>query len=599
MVRAQTGGRMRALRFAKWSMVLVAVLIAAAAVIVLSTDFGAYKGYAEEAVRNATGRKLVFDGPVKLELLPAPSLVAEKLRFANAPWGSRPDMATVDRVEVRIALLPLVSGKVVFSRLVFDRLDILIETDKAGLGNWKMGAAQPASTPASGAPAIPVLDDVMVRNARLTYRQGRTGASDTLTLETLHIKGAGGGAPLDVALKGDVNSQTFALNGRVAPSGADTWTVANLQASFGKTQLNGNVTINFNAAPPRLIAKLDSPEIDLASFATAKPGNAPARPGGGRMFPDAQMPLDALHALDADISLTAKRVLSGKLAIEDTNVGLTLKGGKLTVRPFTASLAGGAIDGMATLDGAGILAARATAKDIDANRLLAALGMPDALAGKASLDVRLAGRGRTLHDVMASLDGTFGVVLGKGTIGSRYVDLLGADVVRTLLPGGNIGNATPLNCAAAPFIVEKGIAKTDAILFDTDRMTVHGGGTVNLRDETLDFLLKPQPKDAALISLATPIRVAGTLASPTAYPDPGGVVRDIAGAVAGMAALGPFGLLLPLVSGGTEEQSHCIAAMLKGDGKATPAAPKDKGPTGVLQDLGSGIEKGIRGLFGR
>ena len=586
------------MRLVKWSLVVVAALIVAAVAIAFGTDFGAYKGYAEEAVQNATGRKLAIDGPVNLKLLPIPSLVAEKVRFANAQWGSRPDMATVDRVEAQVALLPLVSGKVVVKRLVLDQPDILIETDKAGRGNWQMGESQLATQPTTNSFVIPVLDDMTIKNARFTYRDGRTGASRTLTLESVRIEGSGSDAPFDVALKGGVSDQTFALNGRVARTGSDIWTVANLLASYGKTKLKGSVTVYPGGAPPQVTAKLDSPEIDLATLATSEPRDGSVQPRDGRLFPHAQLPLDMLHALDADISLTAKRVVLGKLALEDATIGATLKGGKLTVHPLTASLAGGTIDGIAALDSAGVLAVQLSAKNVDSDRLLTTLGTPDALTGKVALALRLSGHGRTLRAVAASFDGMFGISLGKGTIGNGYINLLGADLVRTLLPGGGSGNTTRLNCIAAPFVVEKGIAKTDAILFDTDRMTVRGGGTVNLHDEGLDLLLKPEPKDASLFSLATPIRVAGTLSNPTAYPDPSGVAKGIAGAVAGLA-LGPIGLLVPLMSGGAEEQNPCLAAVLKRAGKAAPASPKDKGSTGVLEDFGSGIEKGIRGLFGR
>ena len=589
---------MRALRFAKWSLIAVAALIVAAVAIALSTDFGAYKSYAVRAVEDATGRKLAIDGSVKLKLLPIPSLVAEKVRFANAPWGSRPEMATVDRVEARVALLPLISGKVVVRRLVLDAPDILIEVDKSGRGNWLMGAAQPVSQTATGPFELPALDNVTVTNGRATWRDGRTGVSDTIAIKKLTIKGDGGGAPLHVALAGRVHNQDFALSGRVVRSDAGSWTVSNLQASAGKTRFAGTASVQPEAAPPHLTAKLVSPEIDLASYASEMQANTPAKRGDGRMIPATDLPLALLRTLDADLLLTAKRVVSGKLSLADTSIGVALKGGKLAIDPLTASFAGGEIDARVTMDDTGALAVQITAKDIDTDRLLTALGTPDALASKAALAVRLSGRGHTLREVMSSFDGTFGVVLGKGTIGSGYINLLGADLVRALLPGGDNGNTTRLNCIAAPFVVEKGIAETDAILFDTDRMTVHGAGTVNLRDETLDLLLKPAPKDAALFSLATPIRVGGTLANPIAYPDPAGVAKGIAGAVAGLA-LGPIGLLLPLVSGGTEEQNPCLAALLKREGKATPATPKDKGPTGVLEDFGSGIEKGIRGLFGR
>ncbi|MDH3279960.1 MAG: AsmA family protein [Gammaproteobacteria bacterium] len=589
---------MRAPRAAIWSLIVVAALVVAAVAIVSAMDFGAYKSYAEEAVQKATGRKFVIDGPVKLKLLPAPSLVAEKVRFANAPWGSRSEMATVDRVEARVALFPLVSGKVVVKRLVLDTPDILIEIDKAGRGNWLMGAAQSAPQPTPSTFAIPVLDNVTVMNGRVTWRDGQTGVSDTITIGKLTIKGAGTGAALDVALAARVRDQGFALSGRVARSDAGSWTVSNLQASAGKTRFAGSVTVRPESAPPYLTAKLESPEINLSSYTSDMRANAPAKESDGRMIPDAALPLALLRTLDADISLATKRIVSGKLVIEDAVIGVALKGGKLTIRPLAGSLAGGAIDGTATLDSAGVMEVQLTAKSIDTDRLLTALGTPDALASKAALAVRLSGHGRSLREVMASFDGTFGIVLGKGMMGSRYINLLGADLVRTLLRGGNNGNTTRLNCFAAPFVVTKGIAKTDAILFDTDHMTVHGGGTVNLHDETLDFLLKPEPKDKALFSLATPIRIRGTLASPTVYPDPAGVAKEVAGAAAGFA-LGPIGLLLPLVSGGTAEQNPCLAALLKRQGKAATATPKDKGSTGVLEDLGTGIEKGIRGLFGR
>jgi hypothetical protein len=589
---------MKAVRLVKWSLVVLAALVVAAVAVVLSTDFGAYKGYAENAVRNATGRSLAIDGPVGLAFLPVPALVAEKVRFANAPWGSRPDMVRVERVEVRLALLPLLSGDVVVKRLVIDGPDILMETDKAGRGNWRMAAARPAAGGEAGAPAIPVIDDVTVKNARLAWRDGRTGASHTLALETLSLKRAGDGAPLDISVTGAVNGRTLDLNGRISRSGADAWTVAGLRASFGGIRLRGEATVHPGATPPRLAASLHAPGIDLGAFGPAGPERTPAGPGDGRMIPAAPLPLDALRALDADISLAADRVVAGRLVFADTTVKMTLKGGKLTLRPLAASLAGGAIEGMATIDSAGAAAVRVSARNVDTARLLAALGSPGALAGKAALDVQLLGRGRTLRTILANADGTAGIVLGKGTIGSGYVDLLGADLVRTLLPGGD-RETTRFNCFAAPFVVRKGLAATDAILFDTARMIVRGGGTVNLRDETLDLLLKPEPKEAALFSLATPIRIGGTLAGPTAYPDPEGLARGIAGAVVGVA-LGPLGLLLPLASMGSGEENPCIAALLKRDGKAAPgkAPPGDRGPAGVLEDLGSTIEKGFRSLFG-
>ncbi len=592
---------MRPRRIAAWSLGLVAVLVGAGAAILLTADFGAYKGYAETAVADATGRKLSIDGPVSLALFPAPSLVAEKVAFANAPWGSRPAMVTVGRIEARVALLPLLSGEVVVKRLVLDRPDILIETGKGGRGNWQMGAsAPPSTTPLAGGGALQlaVLHDVTVEDARLTWRDGATGKAETVALDRLTIHQKGPGAPFDLTVAGKLDDRAFALAGRVANQGLSRWSIDGLKADFGTLHLAGALAVDAGGAPPRVTGKLAAPEIDLAALGGGAKGAARRTPGNGRVIPNVALPLDALHAVDAELDLAAKRIVSGKLALDDASLHLTLMHGKLAIRPFTAMLAGGPVEGAASLDGAGMLTFRLAAKNVDMARLSDALDMKGALAAKAALDARLAGRGRTLRAVAADLDGTVGVALGKGTIGSGYVNLLGADLVRTLLPGGGDSGSTALDCAAAPFTVTRGVARTDGILFDTDRMTVRGAGTVSLRDETIDLLLKPAPKDASLVSLATPIRVGGTLAQPSAYPDPAGVVKGVAGAVAG-AALGPLGLLLPLVSGGTDDATPCLAAAHP-RGKPTAAPNKaETGPGSVVREIGSGVENGIRGLFGR
>ena len=53
---------MRAATVIKIVVVLAAALVATAVAVLMSTDFGAYKGQIESAVRGATGRQLSIDG---------------------------------------------------------------------------------------------------------------------------------------------------------------------------------------------------------------------------------------------------------------------------------------------------------------------------------------------------------------------------------------------------------------------------------------------------------------------------------------------------------------------------------------------------------
>ena len=88
------------------SVLLVAIVVAAVAVL-SSLDFNDYKGVIAEEVKKATGRDLKISGDLKLHISLTPSLYVDGVTFANAPWGSRPEMVSLKRLEAEVALMPL------------------------------------------------------------------------------------------------------------------------------------------------------------------------------------------------------------------------------------------------------------------------------------------------------------------------------------------------------------------------------------------------------------------------------------------------------------------------------------------------------------
>ena len=123
----------------KWILGILAALILAVVItvyIVLSSyDFNSLKPTITKEVRDATGRELTLGGDIALKIGLIPSLVVEDVRFQNATWGSRPDLAKIKRFELQVALLPLITGDIRIRRLVAIEPDILIETDKSGKSN--------------------------------------------------------------------------------------------------------------------------------------------------------------------------------------------------------------------------------------------------------------------------------------------------------------------------------------------------------------------------------------------------------------------------------------------------------------------------------
>ena len=214
--------------------VLVVALAVTAVAILMSTDFSTYKSQVEAAVTDATGRQFAIDGKFSLQIGLTPALTAENVRFANAAWGSRPDMAKIEKISAEVRLLPLIFGEVRIKRLVIAGAEILLETDKQGRGNWMFAAdmpqaaAQPASQAAAqppapssadsgGAPALPSFDRVHIERARLVWRDGRTGNRDEVTINSLDARADSADAPVQIALHALYTGVPIALRGTFGP----------------------------------------------------------------------------------------------------------------------------------------------------------------------------------------------------------------------------------------------------------------------------------------------------------------------------------------------------------------------------------------------
>jgi hypothetical protein len=127
---------------------LVAAVVAVV-VVARSIDVKAYGALIADQVEAATGRQLTIKGDLELGFSLTPTVVANDATLANMATGSRPEMITVRRLEVRFALLPLLRGEVQIKRLALIGGDILLERDAQGRANWLFGettAAQAGAT---------------------------------------------------------------------------------------------------------------------------------------------------------------------------------------------------------------------------------------------------------------------------------------------------------------------------------------------------------------------------------------------------------------------------------------------------------------------
>jgi uncharacterized protein involved in outer membrane biogenesis len=135
--------------FMRWKWIVgicVAVVIAVfvvAYIILLSYDFNKFKPQLTDLAKQYTGRDLTLGGDIEIGLYTGrdltlggdieiglslfPTLVVNDVTFQNASWGSRPQMAKVKRLEVKLALLPIFRGGIHISQLTAVDPDFLIE----------------------------------------------------------------------------------------------------------------------------------------------------------------------------------------------------------------------------------------------------------------------------------------------------------------------------------------------------------------------------------------------------------------------------------------------------------------------------------------
>ena len=130
---------------------VVVVLLIAAGVVISLIPLDSYKGEIQARVKESTGRDLRIDGDISLSLFPPLAVSVENVGFANAPGATTPEMATVERLDIALQILPLLSGEVAIDRFVLERPVINLEVDQQGRPNWQLETAEAAPAPSGDA----------------------------------------------------------------------------------------------------------------------------------------------------------------------------------------------------------------------------------------------------------------------------------------------------------------------------------------------------------------------------------------------------------------------------------------------------------------
>jgi uncharacterized protein involved in outer membrane biogenesis len=394
----------------------------------------------------------------------------------------------------------------------------------------------------------------------------------------------------------------YSVSGSLTGDATSALTLSDLTAKLATSDLGGKVSLKLDGKRPMVTATLSSTNLDMAVLG-GPVGSKSEGKRRGRIFSSEPLPVDALQWLDAKLQFDAKTVEVGGASLEDATLNLSVEDGHLTVSLFRGRLAGGALDGSMKLNTRArpaAVSAKLTLDKLDVGRLAKDMHIANDVEGHANFKADVSGAGHSVAQIMAGLDGETSLVMGEGRMKTGSLNtLIGGptQVLGDIFAGGSKGYTT-VNCAVVRFPIKKGVATAQPMVLDTDLAQFVGSGTVDLGDEKIDLLVKPEPKKPT-INTAVPVRVGGTLAHPKYSLETLGVARKLGGVIG--LVLFPPAAIVGLGELGVTDDNACIqqAKENQKDGQTKSSEQGNSTGGNILKDVGKGITEGIKGLIGQ
>jgi uncharacterized protein involved in outer membrane biogenesis len=367
-------------------------------------------------------------------------------------------------------------------------------------------------------------------------------------------------------------SPPYALRGSLARDGRSV-SYRGFEGAIGDSDFRGDLRVVTGGPQIHARADLVSNHLDFDDLAVLV--GAPPATGAGetanarqkaearrratesRVLPDRPYDLEKLRSLDADVQFRASKVESKRFPIDSLHAHVSLKAGVLKLQPLELGLAGGQLRGDVTLDARRdviVAVADLRASGVELPRLFPRIKATSVglIGGEATLE----GRGNSVAQMLASADGEVAAVMGAGQVSNLLLELAGLDIAESLKFLLGKDRSVRLRCAYADFGVDEGVARARSLAFDTTDTVILGEGSISLRDEELDLVLRPRPKDVSPVSLRVPLEVRGTFKDPKLSPQPGRLVARAALAAA-LFAIAPPAALLALIETGPGKDVGC------------------------------------------
>ena len=184
---------------------LIVLLVGGLAFFLYTLDLNSYKEQIVTAAKEQTGRDLVIEGDIKHSLFPRLGLTLGSTTFGNAAGFGDAPMASIDEVDINVAVLPLLKGKVEASKVKLHGLKMNLHKNAQGVTNWddlveETGETEEAAATDDGAsPDVDiVINGVEITDANLQWQDDEAGTKVQISPFNLTTGKIVDGQPTDV-----------------------------------------------------------------------------------------------------------------------------------------------------------------------------------------------------------------------------------------------------------------------------------------------------------------------------------------------------------------------------------------------------------------
>jgi AsmA family protein len=196
----------------RWTAISLGGLVVIALLALALMDWNLFKHPIERVASAKFGRTVTIGGDLNVHIWSStPTVTVNRLTLGNPPWEANRPMAKIERLEIRLKLLPLLKGDVILPRVALLKPDLYLHQEKSGRANWTFENKAPTNERTSGPTKLPVVRDLLIESGKLTLADDMRRLKVDGTIEAREKASKEDPKPFRIEGKGTINDQPFEL----------------------------------------------------------------------------------------------------------------------------------------------------------------------------------------------------------------------------------------------------------------------------------------------------------------------------------------------------------------------------------------------------